>query len=221
MRLELRIVIVITLSFSFINVLKAQNCEQGFIKDVLRVSQVKNEKFHKKSHTILKSYSNADYHRLENAKVLNIPVVFSTKEGAKISGAGNLIKKKLLCYIDGKSMIFDEAIVVQDSAVLGAIIQNPNPATPFEFVRDVDSYRAQLAKTIIQINPEIIFSIYNIPRCYWYIKDNQLYVLSFEHETSETVKFKIYEGASYINDYLNEKELCFLSHKRVVVISGR
>jgi len=73
----------------------------------------------------------------------------------------------------------------------------------------------------MKINPDIIFSIYNIPRCYWFVKDNEFYVFVYEHENNEMKSFLIYEAKSFIEEKLKEKELCFLSHKRVIVISDR
>lgn len=215
------VVIVFSLSFSFVNALKAQNCAQSFIEDVLNTSRVKNEKFYKKVKIAVKNYSKNDDFNLEDVRVLNIPIVFSTKEGTKISSAGNLSKEKLLCYLDGESMIFDEALVIQDTVVLGAIIQNPDPATDLEFIKDVDLYRVQLAKAIIKTNPDIVFNIYNIPRCYWYVKGNELFVLSYEHKTNEMKDFIMYKAKLFIEEHLKDEELCFLSHKRVIVISGK
>lgn len=207
---ELSFIVVFTLLLNFVNVLKAQNCLQDFVEDVLHTSQVKNEKFYKKARRVIKSYSKDYYNNLKNLKVINIPEVFSTKEGERSSR--NISKQNLLCYIDGKSMVFDEALVVQDTTVLGAIFFD------FGFKRDVDSFRVQLAKAILKVNPDIIFSIYNIPRCYWYVKDNQLYVLSSETEPSGMKYFKVYKAASYIKDYLKEDDVRYLSHKRVIVI---
>jgi hypothetical protein len=223
MRIELRFVIVFTLSFSLANALKAQNCAQSFVEDVLHTAQVKNEKFYKKVRTTVKSYSNDDYNRLENARVFNIPVVFSTKDGAKISGTGNLSKEKLLCYIDGKSLVFDEALIYSDTVILGAVIQNPDPNCSLKY--ENDSFRISFIRPLIneikKINPDVIFSIYNIPRCYWYIKENELFVLSYEHKNTEMKGFMVYKAKLYIEEHLKEEELCFLSHKRVIVISGR
>ena len=217
---RLSFVIVLSLLFSFSNVLKAQNCVENFIEDVLNVEQINNKKFYKKALTTVKSYSN-DYFDLADIRFLNIPVVFSTRKGAKISNAGNLDKEKLLCYLNGKSLFFDEALVVQDTIVLGAVIQSPNPAFDLEFIRNIDLYRVQLAKVIMEINPDIIFSINNIPRCYWFVKDNDFFVFSYERESTEKNGFVIYKAKSFIEEHLNEEELCFLSYKRVIVISGR
>lgn len=213
---ELSFIVVFTLLLNFVNVLKAQNCLQDFVEDVLHTSQVKNEKFYKKARRVVKSYSNDYYSNLKNLRVINIPEVFSTKEGER--KRRNLSKQNLLCYIDGKSMVFDEALVVQDTTVLGAIFQSYHSALGLKFIPDVDSFRVQLAKTILKINPDIIFSIYNIPWCYWYIKDNQLYVLSYD-KSSEMNHFKVYKASSYIKDYLKEDDIRLLGHKEVIIIA--
>jgi len=220
MRKKISLIIILSLSLCFIDILKAQSCAQNFVEDVLTASQIKSEKFHKIVRTtILKDRSN-DF-SFNNVKALIIPVVFSTREGARISNVGKLNKEKLLCYLDGKSIVFDEALIVQDTVVLGAIIQSPNPAIDLEFIRDVDSYRVKLAKAILKTSPDIIFSIYNIPRCYWYIKGNELFVLSYEHRNNEMEDFMLYNAKSFIEEHLNEKDLWFLSHKRIIVISGK
>jgi len=82
-------------------------------------------------------------------------------------------------------------------------------------------FQSNLTKAIMGINPDIIFCIYNIPRRYWYVKGNELFVLSYEHRTNEIEGFMVYKAMPFIEEHLNEKELCFLSHKRVIVISGR
>lgn len=220
---KLRIIILLTLSLNFVYTVKAQNCVQSFVKDVLSTSQVKHEKFNNKVRTTVKSYSNVDFHSLDSARVITIPVVFSTKEGTKISGKGNLSKEKLLCYIDGKSMVFDEALIYSDTVILGAVIQSPNPNCSLRY--ENDSFRINFIRPLIneikRINPDIIFSIYNIPQCYWYVKDNELFVLSYEHKNTEMEGFMIYKAKSFIEEHLKEEELCFLSHKRVIVISGK
>jgi len=212
--------IVLYLLFSFANSLNAQICVQNFIADVLNVSQNKDKKFYKEALTTSKSYFNDPIY-LKDVRFLYIPVVFSTREGAKLSSAGKLSKEKLLCYLDGKSLTFDEAFAFKDTAVLGVIIQSPNPAFVREFIRDIDLYRVQLAKKIVEINPDIIFIIYNLPRCYWFLKNNELYVLSYKHENTEIGSFMIYRAELFIKEHLNEKDLCFLSYKRIIVISGR
>ena len=70
----------------------------------------------------------------------------------------------------------------------------------------------------MKVNPDIIFSIDNVPRCYWYVKDNQLYTLSFESDSSEMGYFKVFEASSFLKDYIKEDDIRFLSHKRVIVI---
>lgn len=217
---RLSFVIVLSLIFSFSKVLEAQNCVENFIEDVLNVAQINNKKFYEKAVTTVKSHSN-DYFDLADIRFLNIPVVFSTRKGAKIANAGNLDKEKLLCYLNGKSLVFDEALVVQDTIVFGAVIQSSNPAFDLEFIRDIDLYRVQLAKVIMEINPDIIFSIYNIPRCYWFVKDNDFFVLYYERESTEKNFFVIYNAKSFIEEHLNKEELFFLSYRRVIVVSGR
>ena len=218
---ELILILVITLSFNFINILKAQNCVHDFVEVVLKASQSNNDKFCKKVRTVLKDHSKDYKNLLEYTEILNIPMIFATKEGSRLCSKGIIDKSDFVCYLDANNLVFDEALLTHDSLVLGAVLQSPNPTINLEFINDIDSYRVKLAKAIMKINPEIIFRIYNIPRCFWYIKDNRLFVLSYEHLTSEIKDFQVHDAYSYIRDYLKEEEICFLYHKRVIVISGR
>jgi hypothetical protein len=220
---QLNIIILLTFSLCFVHNVEAQNCVPNFVNDVLNTSQVKNEKFNNKVKTTVKSYSNVDFFSLDSARVIKIPVVFSTKKGTEISGKGNLSKDELLCYIDGKSMVFDEALIYSDTEILGAVIQDPRSKSLLRY--ENDSVRINFIRPLInevkRINPDIIFSIYNIPRCYWYIKDNELFVLSYEQNNSEMEGFMTHKAKSFIEEHLKEEELCFLSHKRIIVIGGK
>lgn len=200
--------------------LYAQDCEKAFIETMLNTYKCKEETFHKEALRSVKKYSNSDYKHLINAKVLNIPVVFSREKGAKIC-KGEVDKKNLLCYLDGKKMAFDETLIYLDTLVLGAIIQDPNPNNELKYENDTfrKTFIRPLITEIRKINPDIIFSVYNLSGCYWYIKENQLYVLSFEHKNTQRTNFKVHTVAHYIENYLKNENLCFLSPKRIIRIN--
>lgn len=46
-------------------------------------------------------------------------------------------------------------------------------------------------------------------------------MLSYEHKNTEMEGFMIYKAKPFIEEHLKEEELRFLSHKRVIAISGK
>ena len=194
------------------NTLNAQTDLSSFQDDVLRNFAIKDKQFTKRAKKIL--LSSIHVQKSDSIKVINIPVIYSSKKAAKILRERNINKNEFFKYLDVSSMSFDECIIINDT-VASYIIPSANPSKKSECLKVLDDYRKSKAKEIININPEVIFTIYNIPRCCWYIKDTELYVLAYQNDV-----FKSYRAIDYLRNYLTEEQISYIYHKKVVVISG-
>lgn len=214
-------IVVLILSLSLANVLKAQDCVEDFVEEVLNVWHLRSEKFDRQFKKAIKNFSRRNQQCLAGTRVLHIPILFSTREGSKKSGERDINQKNLFCYIDTQSMRFDESIFYSDTVVLGIIVDE-RPLFPIGFRNDIQiDYYRPLFNTIMKNNPDVIFKIYNIPRRYWYVKENELFVISLERMANEVGKSTIHKPKPFNDVQFEKDEFWFLSHRRVIVISGR
>lgn len=154
-----------------------------------------------------------------------MPVIFVTKEGAELYSNRKVEKDKLLCYLNTRKLLFDESFIYSDTSVIGVVSRCATySGAKYELNGDTTSYVNFLLPLITKVRdiaPDFIFRVYNLPQCYWYIKNNQLFVLYYKHEESKIEKFETIKVSDFIRDYLKEDDLVFLYHKRVEVISGK
>ncbi|NJN27771.1 MAG: hypothetical protein HC819_18280 [Cyclobacteriaceae bacterium] len=123
--------------------------------------------------------------------------------------------------MNANKLDFDEVIVGYDSALKGVIYLWSSQK--IEYIQDEDTkdFMLPLFKKILEINPDFILSVYNLPEVYWYVKDDKLYALSYAHQDKTMRDFRIWIAKDYIKTCFNDKELMFLSPKRVKVVSGK
>jgi len=199
--------ISIIVLFSIYTNLKAQNCLSIFKNEAALSYSSKKDAFTKEAKQLV--LLSLDSLKPHDIKVINIPVMYSTKKAVKIRRKGDLNKDDFFCYLNAYSLSFDESIILNDT-VVGIVIPSANPARKLEYLKALDNYRKTISEEIIRINPEIIFTIYNIPRCYWYVKDGELFVLANPNNV-----FKSYNVTDYWKDYLTEEQISFLYYKEV------
>lgn len=198
---------------------QAQECSGQFIENVEQVFKSKTKDFNKKSY---KNITGWDFKQIE---IINVPVIFVTKEGAKLYSNKKAEKNKLLCYLNSRELLFDESFIYSDTAIRGVVSRTATyDGIKYEWNEDTTSYvnfLRPLMTKVREIAPDYIFRVYNLPQCYWYIKQNQLFVLYYKHEELGIEKFETVQIYDFIRDYLKEDDLVFLYYKRVEVISGK
>jgi hypothetical protein len=213
MELEIKILFILWVIL-FPGELLSQNCISSFTESITNEYN-KEIKFEQKADRIIKREI-SDYS--DNFRIIYIPVVFSSKKGAKLSENGRIDKENLLCLINSKTMDFDEALVIKDTLILGSVLKIPGAGYAFDNEKFRKNFIKPLVSEINSINPDIIFRIYNVPRCYWYIKNNELFVLSYDHKSRKMENFKRHNASEYIQESLMTDDLNFISNKRVIVI---
>lgn len=207
-----RIIYILAVIVLTINTLNAQTDLKVFQEDVQQCFAVKDKLFTKRAKRFMLSAIHNQ--KSDSIKVINVPVIYSSKKAVKSLRKGNINKNDFFGYLDASSMSFDESIIINDT-VVAYIIPSANSSKELECLTILDDYRKSEAQEIININPEVIFTIYNIPRCCWYIKDAELYVLAYQNDV-----FKSFRATDYLRDYLTEEQISYIYHKKVVVISG-
>jgi hypothetical protein len=217
--MKTKIVIIFSLVyFSFLQI-NAQECSDLFIENIEKAFTDKTKDFTKKSY---KNITGRDFKQIE---IINIPVIFATKEGAKLFSNKEVERDKLLCYLNTRKLLFDESFIYSDTAIRGVVSRRATyDGIKYEWNEDTTSYvnfLRPLMTKVREIAPDYIFRVYNLPQCYWYIKQNQLFVLYYKHEETVMEKFDTIPAADFIRDYLKDEDLVFLYHKRVEVISGK
>ncbi|MCK9312287.1 MAG: hypothetical protein M0P26_08430 [Bacteroidales bacterium] len=200
-------------------VVQAQECGNLFIENMVNVFNAKTKELNKNTY---KNISQRDYKQIE---IINVPIIFVTEEGAELYSNRKVEKEKLLCYLNTRELLFDESFIYSDTSIIGVVsrIATYN-GVEYELNEDTTSYVNFLLPLITKvrdIGPDYIFRVYNLPQCYWYIKNSQLFVLYYKHEESKMEKFETIQASDFIRDYLKEDDLVFLYHKRVEAISGK
>ena len=154
-------------------------------------------------------------------EIFHIPEIFVIKKGEKLYRRKQADKKNLICYLNKKKLRFDDSFIFSDTSIIG-IVSRFN-ITDIKFYDDTSTYVNHLRPLMLEIKkiaPDFVFRIYNLPQCYWYIKNNQIYVLAYEHIERDLRNFFTVTADEYIKNYITETDLVFLSHKPVEIVSG-
>lgn len=214
----MKIVFFLLICFSGL-ITQAQECSDLFIENIEKAFAAKNKDFTKKS---CKNIVGLDFKEIE---IINVPIIFVTKEGMKLYSSKEVERGKLLCYLNPRKLLFDESFIYSDTTIKAVVSRRATyDGIKYELSEDTTPYVDFLRPLMVKVRniaPDYIFRVYNLPRCYWYIKHNQLYVLYYKHEENVMEKFKAIQADDFIKDYLKDDDLVFLYHKRVEVTSGK
>lgn len=197
--------------FLYINGLIAQINITEFTTDIENTYNIKKKEFVKTANKEIKRYDKNL--TLDTQQVIFIPVVFATKKAAKHFGKWRLKKDSLLYYLDGKNMLFEIALQVKDTQ-LNAITYIINTKCKLKYEPNRPFFKP-LLEAIQKEKPDIVFKAYNIPDCYWFIKNHQLYALSYTHVNRTMENFIVYSADMYIRKYLDEIDVQCIENKRI------
>lgn len=192
----------------------AQKCSADFVSS-LRRSFGKTESDLEKIRSITDEYLH-DNHLSKDYNILYIPEIYATKCGYKHYRNGDGDKERLLCYLNTENLYMEKAIVFNSNEIIGVVWRNNKLKEPFELVHDKNdnAFMKPLVNEIEKIDPDIVFKIFNIPRSYWYVKDNKLFALSYDHTHDEIRNVESHDASTYISTYLSQNDLMFLVTKR-------
>src|SRR5690554_183553 len=84
---------------------QAQECSEMFIENIEKAFTAKAKDFTQKS---CKNITGRDFKQIE---IINIPVIFATKEGVKLYSKKEVEREKLLCYLNTRKLLFDESFI--------------------------------------------------------------------------------------------------------------
>jgi hypothetical protein len=197
----------------------AQDCGELFVENVINTFNSKSTTFDQKVFDNLEELSS------KPIEIVNIPVLFVTKKGAKLYSNRRIVKEKLLCFLNTRKPQFDESFIYSDTTAIGIISRcQTYGGIKYELNRDTTSYfnfLLPLVTKVRDISPDFIFKVYNLPQCYWYIKDSQLFVLAFKHNGAYLHDIKMMSASDYIENLLKEDDLLFVYYKPVKFVSGK
>jgi hypothetical protein len=202
-------------SFSF-----SQNCNGSFINKLKIAYSDKKESFEKIVSRSLKENAEKFSDVQNGLTQFYFPVIFSTRKAEDASRKNNLLKDSLLCYLDGSNIEFEDAILLSDTALYGSVIRYRDSKSRGTFLDSADVYttfRKPLVEKLLELNPEIVFTVYNLANTYWYIKEDELYVITYRNTVREMSELKIFTADEYINTILINDDILYLSSKRVEV----
>jgi len=155
----------------------------------------------------------------DNSSIRKIPIglVFASKEGASAYNNRNEDVLKLLCNLNTTKVLLDEILIFNDSLVLGYIGNYGYKKKSYKYY-DINveyfKFRYSLLDYIRRIEPEYLFRIYNLSNCYFFIKNEKIFVLSFKHEGQKTYNYMINEVSIFIEEYIKKEDLIFLHYKK-------
>lgn len=200
----------ILIAFSF-NSVQSQNCGDFFM-DNYKVDTKKITRIIKRE---LKQNTNQKeaLNHYNSINIMLIDAYTRNFDTAKFN------KQNLLCYLNLKKVTLREAIIKKDSLPVGILF--PWGRGKYELKNINDDYyvfNKELIEQIIDINPDFIFEIENIPEAYWYIKEDKLYTLSFRNSDGKIQDIKIVNPDFFIN-HLSEEDVkitLILKNRRVI-----
>ncbi len=195
----------------------AQNCKGSFIDAIEHTYNKSKKKFDRISEkSIIKSNKSKSIF-FDDYKIMNIPVIVGEeRKGVKIN------KENFFCHLNVKRMEFDESLISKDSTLLGIVRECPGTDCRYELDDTsprFNIFMRPLASKLSSIKPDIIFSIYHITNSYWYLKDGELKVLSYENENGYIINIKICDAEEYIHSLTEEQISSFLHFEKTRVIS--
>ena len=128
----------------------------------------------------------------------------------------------MVCDLNKKKLQFNKSLIFSDTTIIGEVSCFwSTDINDLEFRNSTKiKFWHPLMLEIKKIAPDFIFTIFNLPNSYWYVKNNQLNVLMYEHTYEHSVpvlkNFVTVKADDYIKHYIEGTELIFLSHKTVV-----
>lgn len=187
----------------------SQACKNEFIEGIIYALERREKRF--------KRFANSAVNQLDNQnqlRIINIPVVFPRR-----NVSGDIEPDTLLCLLNPRSVEFDKAIVLKGSTYSGMVTKTVScEGRFFEMHGSISAFRQPLAEKIMWIEPDLIFRVEGIPRVYWYINDEQLFVLTYEHQLSKIFNFRTYNVTTYLDSIFTGADM-FLT-RPIWVISG-
>ncbi len=197
-------------SYSF-----SQDYETKFIKEVAK-KHSKTQPDRLISKTLKDCAKSEEGTPLDSLMTIYIPSINFSK---KINNQqGHLTAYNLLYYLNIKKFYPDIILVFRQKKIIGYLSARGMSRNDYVYINKSDmlniSY-SQLADEIPKIEPDFMFSIYNLPMVYWYVKNEKLYALSYQKDENGMVNLKSYEATYYINNYLSYKDIIYF--KKVIV----
>jgi len=186
----------------------SQDCKTEFIAGITSTYNKKVEKFNKVSFTAVDKF--LKHERLNTIEIL---VIFSCKEIYR----EDIVPEKLLCYLNYRKIEYDEAIIFKDTLYHGIVTASPSSKYDVMYLdtnQILSVFMQPLAQKIKEIKPDFIFRVYNIPEAYWYIKDEQLFVLTYEHQDKKMNDIKTFNVDTYLGSVFEKSDVLFLTTKR-------
>jgi len=195
---------------------QAQECSDVFVNDVVKLFNRKEKAFNKNVHRVLNDHA-ID---IKDIEIIHIPLMFVTKKGVKLYRNRKADKEDLFCHLNKKKMLYQNSFVFSDTTIIGRIYSCFG-CTIFNDIEFENSNEVQLWRLLMfemkKNAPDFMFRIFNLPsNIFWYVKNNQLYVLTYEHTLRESKDFINVRADEYIKQYIEDTDLVFLSHKIVV-----
>ena len=196
---------------------QAQECSDLFAFDVSKLFNHKEKEFDKKVHNTLKEHTV----NIKDIEIIFIPEMFVTQKGEKLYRDKKADKEDLICHLNKKKLRFDDSFIFSDVAIIGVVSRfNTNDLKFYDATSTYANHLRSLMLEVRRITPDFIFRIYNLPQCYWYVKNDRLYVLTYEHTDDGLSNFVTVSADEYLKHYINGTDLEFLSHKPVEIISN-
>jgi hypothetical protein len=191
----------------------SQACKNDFIEGITNAYYSKVKRFNR--------IAIAAVNRLDKngqINVINIPVVL-----ARSYIIGDIEPDTLLCLLNPRRIEFDAAIILKDSIFHGVVHLSATRLSKsgdfFDSNHSFSVFMEPLVKKIMEIKPDIIFRVVNIPGVYWYLKDKQLFVLTFKHTGNKMLDFETHKLSTYIDSIFSGYNM-FLVPRQIWVISG-
>lgn len=217
--IQYRLLIILQIA-CLLSMSSAQACKDTFMREVTRNFIIKDYQSQQLAREALVGTRYDSIGQDISYRILNIPSLFFSEKGREVrklrGSTGNeafyeLLRQNFWCYLDPQNMVVEEALLCKDSIAIDYLIE----IEPFKFKLSPPVQNQQVVEMLLRIDPIFIFSITNI-FAYWYIKDSQLFVISYDTDiVDKEIGFFIFDADTYISQYLTNQDLDWITNQRV------
>lgn len=174
----------------------SQDCEKQFMQEMIISINNEENNLLAISKATMNDLGKENVNIYNSLCIMNIPQITAkfTKESVGIN--------EVLCMLNTK-IEYNEALIISDSSIIGIIGPCTIRNCQTKFYNTNSSYYQSIKPLVLkirEINPDFVFSIYNLNDTYWIVKDYKLMVLTLMNEDSNPDnQIKIMNANEYIS----------------------
>jgi hypothetical protein len=180
----------------------SQEKYQPFIDEIVGVYYKNLQQFQQISDKTMQNYfkSQREKKRHQQSRYSYLPIPeLLLKKSKKLYRS--IDSTNIVQYFDNQSLFYSHTLVFTDSIYVGEIEAWSLKIRENKFypVPKDGNFYSNLYNKIAEIKPDVVFTVQNIPG-YYFIQENQLYVLDYQKKTNSFIIYSIDEYTKIFKD---------------------